>query len=1140
MTVYYVNSVNWEAVSAYVWVGEDVYKAWPGEAMEKTELKAMEKDVYSYKFPAKYTSIIFNNGGDKTSDLNWNAAKPYYCEGEWYASIDDIKPIVAAKFYLTGDSAFTIDAGLELAKTWSSSAIKVMEDFYEVSLKAGQFYKMVMTIDGSWETKTGYSELVEKPAGVTTDADNNINFTLAEAGKVKVIKTEAGFKVEGNFYVAPVEPVDSMTVYYVNKAGWASANAFVWTEGELGAYKAWPGEAMAKQAEKINEYDVYAYVNIIFNYEGAQTADLVWEAEKPYYYDGKWYAKADIPAGGEEPIVVPAKFYVTGNAALVGEEKQWKADAVKSESDTLVLDLAAGNFMMKLTLNGTWEGENNVKGYDALTEKAAGLVRGEGENEDNICFELKEAGLVQVIYTAEMFKLLGNFYVAPVEPVDSMTVYYLNKAAWENVNAFVWTEGELGAYKDWPGEAAKKEAEKINDIDVYAYTFPISYVNIIFNNGSAQTADLKWDADKPYFVPGEKNAEGKYEGTWYAKADIPADEPAEDPFVGFDAREKALGDQIAAGLAKNLVNVTFVETSEGKYSVNLVEGGVEGSFSFGGVVFAYKNSNAGSTAWKTYGTYIQANGKDREVRIPLKAGEKANVVLSEACDGVLVNGESMNLVAGDNIFTATADGLVLKSASTKPKIQAILPVQSPETPKYYAKNNWDGVTDWTWKEMTMKSDDDYQLECVFGGTGVNINTAESDEGAAWYASADIMAVDAYTGDFVTLNALDTIVLMYTPSEKMLAAYVLGKYVEPVTPPTPETKYYAKNNWEGAADWTWKEMTKNDEDDYQLECVFGGTGVNINTTESDEGADWYASADIMAVDAYTGDLVTLNALDTIVLMYTPSEKMLAAYVLGKYVEPVDPDPAKYYIAGTMTEWAKNMVEMTAGEDNSYSVDIALEADSLYMFKVVRVQGTDTAWYGAGMDATMHYGNSTDWSLYGDVDVKLQTTKAADYKFIFVANEAKNISVVIPEPDPYVPEHQNGFYLMGSHNEWAIDDAYLFVRNEQSEVEEYSLNVTLTVGEKIKPAYVENDEAKEWYGANDFEITEAYAGAKTVYFRPVRNGEWGAFGGFIYIEENTGTGISNTAVEGKAVKTISNGMLIIEKAGVRYNVMGQIIR
>lgn len=38
----------------------------------------------------------------------------------------------------------------------------------------------------------------------------------------------------------------------------------------------------------------------------------------------------------------------------------------------------------------------------------------------------------------------------------------------------------------------------------------------------------------------------------------------------------------------------------------------------------------------------------------------------------------------------------------------------------------------------------------------------------------------------------------------------------------------------------------------------------------------------------------------------------------------------------------------------------------------------------------------------------------------------------------------------------------------------------------------------------------------------------------------TAISNTAVEGKAVKTITNGMLIIEKNGVKYNVMGQAIR
>ena len=150
-------------------------------------------------------------------------------------------------------------------------------------------------------------------------------------------------------------------------------------------------------------------------------------------------------------------------------------------------------------------------------------------------------------------------------------------------------------------------------------------------------------------------------------------------FTGFDAGAN-LGEQIAAGLATDLVNVEFVETSAGKYSVNLVTGGEEGSFKFGGVQFAYTNSADGATAFKTYGTYIQPNGKDREIRIPAKAGESAKVVLSEACTGVLVNGESKDLVAGDNILAGSASGIVLKTVSTKPKIMAILLVEGGTEP----------------------------------------------------------------------------------------------------------------------------------------------------------------------------------------------------------------------------------------------------------------------------------------------------------------------------------------------------------------------------------------------------------------------------------------------------------------------------
>ena len=46
--------------------------------------------------------------------------------------------------------------------------------------------------------------------------------------------------------------------------------------------------------------------------------------------------------------------------------------------------------------------------------------------------------------------------------------------------------------------------------------------------------------------------------------------------------------------------------------------------------------------------------------------------------------------------------------------------------------------------------------------------------------------------------------------------------------------------------------------------------------------------------------------------------------------------------------------------------------------------------------------------------------------------------------------------------------------------------------------------------------------------------------ILVSINSGTAIDNTTVETKAVKRIENGMLVIEKDGVRYNAFGQVIR
>ena len=150
-------------------------------------------------------------------------------------------------------------------------------------------------------------------------------------------------------------------------------------------------------------------------------------------------------------------------------------------------------------------------------------------------------------------------------------------------------------------------------------------------------------------------------------------------FVGFEAtNDNKLGNQIhSGGIIQNMVNTTLVETdaTKHKYNINLISGG-EGTFQMGGITFAFTNDEAGKTAYKTYDTYIQPNGVDREIRIPTTNGEQVNIVLVEACSGMLVDGVSYNFVEGSNLFTANGNSIIVKNPSNKPKISAILSLGS--------------------------------------------------------------------------------------------------------------------------------------------------------------------------------------------------------------------------------------------------------------------------------------------------------------------------------------------------------------------------------------------------------------------------------------------------------------------------------
>ena len=91
ITLYYVNSNEWDTVNGYVWpTGGAGLLEWPGSPATKIDKTVDGFDVYSYTFDSTAAdNIIFNAGlgGAQTKDLLVDASKPYYYGGVWYETL---------------------------------------------------------------------------------------------------------------------------------------------------------------------------------------------------------------------------------------------------------------------------------------------------------------------------------------------------------------------------------------------------------------------------------------------------------------------------------------------------------------------------------------------------------------------------------------------------------------------------------------------------------------------------------------------------------------------------------------------------------------------------------------------------------------------------------------------------------------------------------------------------------------------------------------------------------------------------------------------------------------------------------------------------------------------------------------------
>lgn len=96
-----------------------------------------------------------------------------------------------------------------------------------------------------------------------------------------------------------------------------------------------------------------------------------------------------------------------------------------------------------------------------------------------------------------------------VVPVVEETVYFVNNRKWSKVQAYAWNSTSDNS---WPGVALAATGEKIAGFDVYSYTAPQGYINVIFNNKTGddgvQSADFVWTDGKYYYMDAAANYAG--------------------------------------------------------------------------------------------------------------------------------------------------------------------------------------------------------------------------------------------------------------------------------------------------------------------------------------------------------------------------------------------------------------------------------------------------------------------------------------------------------------------------------------------------------------------------------------------------------------------------------------------------------
>lgn len=1082
--VYFVNASNWSKINVYAWDGTATGTSWPGNTATKDTWQWEGKDVYYFEAEAgAYKKCIFNNGnGQQTADLPWTANQVYDHNSQSWL------PVEVAQATTTGTTVYFVNT----------------ENWNPVNVYAFSKYPSEIN-NNSWPGVAATKESYQIGGfdvysyKITKEFDycifNNGSQQSADLpwyqGKYYAPSKNTWYDDKAAAEEALAVPVDDVTVYFINTAGWDEVACHHWLEGVSGT--TWPGDVMTKETEQIAGYDVYTltftgeHPKCIFNNNKESGASQTGNLD---VQDGKYYALStqtwyDTKADAENALATP----LPDETVYFVNNKSWTKVQVYG------FEGSKGN------ADPAWPGT------DITTNKTGEKV---GEY-DVYSFTAKQGEYAKIIFN--------------------------NKEGdtGEQTNNLVWTNGKyyyMEAPTDYEGGTADEVKTAIDNLVTYDY--------YIADNGSL-SGNADWSSKAIGLT--DDNSDGVYEKTFTAQAAGTyllkvTNGTWNDGYVwGFSAVEGAY-EEVNAGESDNNIEITLTtattftvkfdsDTKEITFDGLTEKTVVKYDYYLIGTIngWATKDENFGMTDENADGVY--------EKEVTLAAGDNELKVnngtwddgchwgfgnLSAKYEGVEEGKDGEGKPNGNiKITLATQQTITVKFDKNTSKITLDGLTESTAPTKYYVKGSHNAWTADATSEMTLDGEV-YKKEVTLAK---DVEFKINDGASAWWGVNNLggkvyKELEKGSDDNIKMKEEKTFTIIFNPAENLITFENLTEETPVVEDFSnqPSTLYFRPStNWKEAdarfaayffgTEAKWLDMTDSDSDGI-YEVANDKTNANVifcrmnpATTENDWGNKW----------TQTDDIVIPNEADNLNTVWVPWQNYnYDQQASGIWVAPTPLTDTNWsdFVTAYKGKTINAVVERSFVYEQLHTLCLPFNVELHWLGEEAKAYKLNSVVGNSAQELSLNASECATMTAGQPYIVKPK--KGSEYEYLIVADAAvQNVSA-------------GSYTITGG-----------------------GYKVTMQgIAATPNPAQQTDGSTEYWLAMEDgclYKTPTNKLGLRSIIKMTTTSGAPINVRARVAFNENVETGVEDIITTDTPVKVIENGQLIIIRDGVKYNVQGQ---